>query len=392
IIIKDVTAVFGGTIPFAPEWWTYASGSDKFIGGEASLVTCGTLTTDAAGTFDITATFGGNAANYDFTFEKGKLTVEKAQITPPVFANGTAGFDGTVKKHEITALPAGIQSVTYTYEKDGVNYGSNGVREAGVYTVTARFVADGNHVAPADVTATFEITALEIDLLNSGVKLENVLNAVYNGYSHKILSSGSADGITGVTYSYVDNASGAAVAEGSVINAGTYTVTATFAADGNHTFKNGVNTLTATLKINKASLTVKANDLTVIYGDAAKTNGYTISGLAAGDTENSIGLKVTVSINGYTPFTTNVGAVNGGVTLTAAITSQNYELQAPVAGNVTVIPREISADEVKWFLEKTDAIPAEKLEYTHDGETHLPYAKAVIGGITGEFIISGAQK
>ena len=392
LIIKNATAALGAANPLATEWWTYAAGSDLFVGGDSSLVSCGTLTTDKAGTFDITAIFGGNAANYNFTYEKGTLTVEKAAISAPAFANGSADYDGGVHKHEIATVPAGL-TVTYTYAKDGVNYGSNGVREVGVYTVTAHFVADGNHIAPESVSTTFEILALEIDITSCGIEFKNVLDAVYNGYGHKLLTEGSAAGITGVTYAYVDNESGAAVNENNVINVGTYTVTATFAADGNHKFKNGNNTLTATLKINAATLTVKANDVTVIYGDDAKTNGYTISGLAAGDTENSVGLNVTVAINGYTAWTTGVGLISGGVTLTATATSKNYSVAAPVAGNLTVIPREITADEVQWFLNAGEAAPADKLEYTHDGVTaFLPYAKAVINGVTVEFEITGAQK
>jgi len=392
IVIKDVTASLNGTIPFESEWWTYSTESGKFVNGDGANVTYGTLTTDNAGTFDITATLGGaNAGNYDFSFEKGTLTVEKAQIAAPAFADGSVNYDGNAHKHEIASVPAGL-TVTYTYEKDGVNYGSNGVKEVGVYTVTASFVADGNHIAPADVTSTFEIKALEIDLENCGIKFEDVTDAIYNGYSHKILTGGSADGVTGVTYSYLNTADNTAVAEGNVINAGTYLVTATYTADGNHTFKNGKNTLTAHLTIGKATVTVKANDVTVVYGDAANTNGYTVSGLAVGDTENSIGLKVTLSVSGYTPYTTNVGDSGAVIVTVTGLTSQNYDIATPVNGTLTVIPREITAEEVQWYLNNGDANPAEKLEYTHDGANHLPYAKAVINGVTVEFTITGAQK
>lgn len=394
IIVGDVTATYGENIPFGAQWWSYADGSDKFVSGDEALVTRNEFANPDAGTYDITATFGGSADNYSFSFVKGTLTVNKAVVSgTPVFGDKTEVYDGGVHTVEvdISAL-AGVTGVIYTYEKDGVSYGSNGVTEAGVYFVTAHFTADGNHIAPGDITVKLTITGSEIDL-DANISFNDNTSAIYNGTAQKILISGSAEGVTGVTYTYYrkSGSTRTPISESEVVNAGEYVIVATFTADNNHSFKGGKNTLEANLTIGAANLAVKANGVTVVYGEAAVTNGYTLSGLAAGDTETSVGLTVNMAINGYIAGVTEVGSLNGAVTLTATVASANYTITAQTGASVTVIPREITADEVFWYTSADDSEPSDKIEYTYNGGEFTPYAVAIVNGKTVALTVSGGR-
>ena len=96
---------------------------------------------------------------------------------------------------------------------------------------------------------------------------------------------------------------------------------------------------TASVKytINKANLTVKANDATVTYGETAVSNGVTYSGFMNGETETDLGGKPTYTFS-YTPGT---GVGSSCAITPKGLTSDNYEIKfAP--GTLTVTQREVT--------------------------------------------------
>lgn len=119
--------------------------------------------------------------------------------------------------------------------------------------------------------------------------------------------------------------------EAAPTDAGTYTASITV-GEGNKA-------ATASVKytINKANLTVKANDATVTYGETAVSNGVTYSGFVNGEDESVLGGKPTYTFS-YTPGT---GVGSSCAITPKGLTSDNYEIKfAP--GTLTVTQREVT--------------------------------------------------
>lgn len=111
-------------------------------------------------------------------------------------------------------------------------------------------------------------------------------------------------------------------------DAGKYTASITVGED---------NTASVKYTINKANLTVKANDATVTYGETAVSNGVTYSGFMNGETETDLGGKPTYTFS-YTPGT---GVGSSCAITPKGLTSDNYEIKfAP--GTLTVTQREVT--------------------------------------------------
>ena len=234
-----------------------------------------------AGIYDVVMTFNYDTTNYTVTVLQlyGTLTIEKATINMSgvTFNNGSFTYDGSAKSIYVSSnLPEEITNVNYT---------NNGQVNAGTYTVTASFVYDtDNYNEVSNITATLTINKATID---TSVVVFNNLTVDYDGTSKSITATNFP---TGVTATYTGNGK---------INAGTYTVTATFVYD-NDNYEVTVASKTATLKINKINptYTVPTNLKACVGSTLASVT------LPAGFTWND-------------PTTTSVGAVgNNNFTVT----------------------------------------------------------------------------
>ncbi len=283
-----------------------------YDGEEKSLEVSGTLpegvtvtytgngVTDA-GEHAVTATLTG--ANYNNLTLNATLTIEKADYDMSGIAlNGkTVTYDGNEQSVLIEGtLPEGLE----------VSYEGNGVTDVGVYTVTATFTnSNPNYNDVAAMTATITIVKSDVE----GITFSD-LTVTYDGEAHSALITGTLP--EGVTVAYDVNG---------FINAGVYTVTATFTdTTGNY---NDLPDLTATVTINKASLegVITLNNLTVAH-TAGQTHSLTVTGTLPE------GVEVTYTNNGQTtPGTYTVTAVvDGGdnyedLTLTAVLTVKGGE-------------------------------------------------------------------
>lgn len=109
-------------------------------------------------------------------------------------------------------------------------------------------------------------------------------------------------------------------------NADTYTAT----------LRVGDQSVSVQYTINKANLTVEANDATVTYGETAVSNGVTYSGFVNGEDEAVLGGELTYTFS-YTP-----GMDVGNFIITpAGKTSGNYDITF-VPGTLTVTQREVT--------------------------------------------------
>src|SRR5205823_10802162 len=195
----------------------------------------------------------------------------------------------------------------------------------GTYTVTATYAGDTNHTGSSD-SATISIAKASSTTVATGDSF------IYNGSTH---TGGSAvvSGVGTVTGSAVLSYSG------DQVNFGTYTVTATYAGDTNHTGSSD----SATISIAKAnSMTTTVGDGPFIYdgtthnggsgtvsgagslstsatsltytGDQVNAGTYYVTAHYTGDAnhEASDGAAVAIVLNKATSTTTKVG--NGAFT------------------------------------------------------------------------------
>ncbi len=371
IEINDAASAteYGKAVVVDQSGWRYAAGSAEFVTGSPIVLETVAVAGSKVGKYAITGRC--TDANYKVTFVNGALEICKATIDVSGVSYGelSVSYDGNEHRLDVSNLPAGVTGVICTYEKDGVSYGTGGVRDAGEYTVTVRFIVTdtSNYNLAGDVTVTFEISRESADV--SGVTFADV-TAVYDGDAQEIRVTGTATGVTGVTYTYYESDGVTTVAGNVAKNAGEYKVKAEFTFDANYD-GSGVTPLWATLKIEKAQLTVTADDGAVTYGDAANVSGYSVSGLAGSDSESAVIGTVTVSVATYTQ-TTAAGKYAGEITISGNATHANYDITY-TAGTLTVMPREISV--TGWQKSETDASALLEYDYVA-GATYIPYAVA----------------
>ena len=115
-------------------------------------------------------------------------------------------------------------------------------------------------------------------------------------------------------------------------NANTYTASITL----------GTAEVSVEYTINKANLTITANDNTIVYGDTPTTRGVTYSGFVNGEDENTKGVfygSLNIYFTGYSQYGdvgSYVGAINVG-----GLTAANYNIKI-VPGTLTVTQRTVA--------------------------------------------------
>ena len=222
---------------------SFENATYTYDGNEKTLVISGTLpsgvtvtyttnTLTNAGSIEVTASFTGDADNYNAIADMtATLTIEKAtyDMSGIKFEDVTYTYDGSEKTLVITGnLPDGVT----------VSYTTNTLTNAGSVEVTASFMGDtDNYNAIADMTATITVDKATYDI--SGVKFEDA-TYTYDGEDKTLTISGTLP--DGVTVSYTTN---------TLTNAGSIEVTAMFTGDANN--YNTIAPMTATLTIEKAT-------------------------------------------------------------------------------------------------------------------------------------------
>lgn len=121
-------------------------------------------------------------------------------------------------------------------------------------------------------------------------------------------------------------------------------------------YKLNVTSLEVEARISRASLTIKANDKAITYGDAPADNGFSVvSGLAKGETADVVS-GVSYNYN-YTQ-----GGNVGSYTITpAGGTADNYEVTGYENGKLTVSPKTLFTDAIATIA-----------SVTYNGEAQTP--------------------
>ncbi|HWP21373.1 MAG TPA: MBG domain-containing protein [Candidatus Cryosericum sp.] len=397
---------YGDTTTLTPaEGVTYAG----FVNGETSSVASGrdtitytykdggtTVTVDNdldVGSYSITPNIGGlSATNYTFKANDGTLAVGIATMT--VDSLGYTGvYDG--KPHDLVA-EASVSGMTITYSTsaDGdFTSASPEYTDAGTYTVYFKAVDPDGNYATATGSAQIKIskavitaTANDQSMTYGDSAATPAAGVSYSGFAlgeDESVISGSAgfNYYNGSTEVFIDSALGA----------GSYTITPDLSGltAANYTFTPANGTLT----VNKAVLTVTAEDKIRTYGDTAPVEkSAVITGFVNGEniiTAGVIGGVTYEYFNGSTEVTVDQYLAAGSYTIVPGVgelSSANYTF-APANGELTVSQKLLTVvpdDRSMTYGDTTTLTPAEGVTYQGfvNGDT------AVTAGISGDLYYS----
>ncbi|HEY1215551.1 MAG TPA: MBG domain-containing protein, partial [Bryobacteraceae bacterium] len=245
-----------------------ATGTATGVKGEAlnGLDLSATTHTNAGTTTD-TWTFTDATGNYNNTSGTVSDTISKANVTVTV-TGGT--FTYSASAHPATATIAGVTGDTSLIPSMvNLSYDPGGIApvNVGSYTVTGTFAGNPNY-NPGSGTANITI--------NKATPALTVTGGTYTYDAKPHPGSATITGVQGdnslasmVTLTYIQGGAAAPV------NAGSYTVTASFAGNSNY---NSVTSDPASIIINQASATINVQGYTGPYDG----NGHGATGSAVG--------------------------------------------------------------------------------------------------------------
>jgi gliding motility-associated-like protein len=324
ITVKNATKVYGTDNPALDVTYTGFMGVDNASGlTTAPVVTTTAVTISPVNTYPI---IGGGAAsaNYSFVYKPGILTITKAVLTitadnitkaygtvnPPLTIT-YSGFAGTDDASNLTTAPK-ISTTAVT--NSPVN--TYPISVSGAVSPNYSFI-----YKPGVLTVTQPVLTITVNNLSKTYGSANpALSVSYSGF---VNGDNSATLTKAPVITTTANASS---------GAGTYPITVSGAAIINYR----IVYVQGTLTINKADLTVTADNKNRLYGTSNPALTATYNGFVNGDNEASLTtvpvLKTsatTTSAPGDYPIT-----VSGGV-------SDNYNFNY-VGGELTVKPLSIA--------------------------------------------------
>ena len=285
-------------------------------------------TVPASGNYSAEWTFTPDDENtYAKVTGSTEVTVKPAKLTDvSVVQNGDLTYSGNEQTAKVIASAKAVNGMdvkfTYSAEESG-RYSEtvSGFTDADKYTVYYKAEAE-NHET---VSGSFSV---KINQKEITLAWDNTENRVYG--DNKTVTAKAGELINNDDVKVT-------VTGGNETTAGNHTATAaalTGADAGNYKLPDNK---TKDYTIAKASLTVKANDNTITYGDRPDNFGVTYNGFV--NSENESVLKGTLTYDySYKQFD------DAGKTYTitpAGLTADNYEIKF-ISGNLTVNQKEIT--------------------------------------------------
>ena len=347
------TVAANGTITFE---------DDAFMTSDNSLM---------PGTYKVTA-FAENS-NYNFTFNETtfKVNASDKYYTVTFTDGGSRVFDGSEFIPEVTANVTG----TDTFEKEIVIVITfNGetvanVRNAGTYEIIVKV---GSGERERTYTLTYNVTA-------KAIEIEWTTGLTFNGEAQKPEAKVKDGELCGLDIVTVNVST-----EGSFVNVGTYTATATLggANAGNYTIKNTFGTTSFT--INPAPIKLKINDATSVYGNnvAEITLGIKDGQLFGNDTLSDIA-EIVCSV-------TSASSV-GKYEITGNGINKNYAITFEI-GHYSVTKRAITVtidDKTSVYGEALAELTANVTSGSIvNGDENVYTLKAITAKNVGEYVIT----
>ncbi|WP_210465319.1 MBG domain-containing protein [Rufibacter roseolus] len=340
VAMSDVTATYDGEAHAAAATATGAGNLSTTSNITYSYVGTGSTTYPAsataptnAGTYSVTATYTGDT-NHTGNSNTATVTINKATATLAL-NNLTHNYNGSAKLATATSSPVNLS---------GISISNNGKTDAGSYKIIAS-LDNPNYTAP-DASGTLEIAKADQTIswtAPTAITYGKPISAAQLNATVAGVEGGSAAGA--LTYS---------VEAGTIVDAGTHTLTVNAAATNNY----NAATKTVSLTVNKAEQVITWSDpANIVYG--TPLSGTQLNATALG------GATLT-----YSPEATTVlGAGTRTLTVNAA-EAANFK-----AGSKSV----------EIIVEKATVSPvwtAGTLEQTYDNKVKTVVATTTPAGLT----------
>jgi len=277
-----------------------------------------TLTANFVPTDSVNFTSLTSAGSIQINVGKKSQSITFIQPSNMTYGDADQALTSSVDSSLSVALTSSTSSVC-TIVSNAIH-----IVSPGTCTVAANQSGNSNYSAATQVTRTITITGIA-----STISISDTTTAfTYTGLAQGPSTSATSGSIGTVTYSYQGRLSttyGPSAIKPT--NAGTYTVTATLAANGNYA---SASSSSVDFEISKAALTITSSSHTVTYGDAIPTITASYAGLV-----NSESSSVISGQSCTTTYATSSSAGTSQTTSCTGGTSSNY-LITYVPGAVTV--------------------------------------------------------
>ena len=336
------------------------------IDGDTCTVTVEGQKVNAGTGYTATATLTGtHKANYTITsgatktfdINRAPNTVTITSTSGWTFGSKPATESGVV---QASALFGAVNITYYTDQDCTSEIAFAEIVNAGTYYVKVTSTGDGTNYDGDAKTASFTVAkAKNVITFTPGYPAGWTYGDKHETEADVVQATAQFGGTITFKY-YTDEACTAEIAFGDIVNAGTYYVVATSSETDNYSETSE----TSQFVVERATLTVTADSVTVIYGDPVPTFTYTCEGFVNGDNESVLTGSLT------SDYTQGKNANTRWDILIGTLSADNYEISYN-GTYFTVKQREISLNSAL-------------LEYSY-GETNataiIANAKSNVNGI-----------
>lgn len=396
-----VSGVLGGNGVYVPEHaWVHVT-----IAGQDGVAKINDATGDFSITWDTSALTAINSpytiglsygGDHNFTSATGSSTLTVGEATPTVTVNvGNYVYNGQAQGPNTVTTPS-TGRVTWLYTGSGYAPSATPPTAVGSYTATATVAGDGNYVTQPSQPTPFSITeAPPTVTVNSGQS-----SYIYNSQPQGPVNVTTVPASSGaVTWSYqgvgTNFIGGNNTYTGTTppTAAGTYTATATVAADPDGNVNQGVSSASAFVIAQATNeITVASSKNPSVYGDAVtftatvKTNDVTgANPEQAGDA----GGQMVFLVNG-TPAATNA-VVNGQATYeTSALTVAGYAITAAYTGDNNYSNSVTTSALPQTVTPATPTLAVNNSPQTYTGSPIAATITPSVGGLVGNVKYNGS--
>ena len=265
-----------------------------------------------AGTTEITATQEGNEYYNAAPTESQALTITKAyqtisfpQLPECVYGQAPITLNATVNSN------AEVEYESSDYSVAQINGNQLSIVGAGQCYITASAAGNKNYYTATPVERTLVVA--KAPQVITFAPLENEYT-----YGDAPIALVATSNTGNVTFASSNPAKLMIVGTNAIINgAGTYTITASLDEDANYLATSTSQEIT----VNKANLTLTANNASRVYGEANPEFTYTYKGFVNGDTKTDI--TATIQVSSEANLTSPVGTYE---IVATATTDDNYAI------------------------------------------------------------------
>ncbi|HWD57327.1 MAG TPA: MBG domain-containing protein [Stellaceae bacterium] len=325
ITANNNTRLYGGIDP------TFAAGFAGLVNGEDSSVVSGlqfstnaTSASPVGNGYTITP-FGASASNYSISYATGALSVTPAPLL--ITANDASKTYGAANP-PLSASFTGLVNGEGSSVVSGLQFGTPATSASGIgnYTITPSSASAGNY-SITYAAGTLSVTPAPLLItVNDAARIYGAANPDFIPSISGFVNGDGPSAVSGLQL---------ATTATSLSNIGAYPITGSSATAANY----AISYVPGTLTVNRAPLTITANDASSVYAQSFPSFGAGYAGLVNGDPQSVVtGLQfVANGIQGSPVGTYSI--------IPFGATATNYSISfANGTLNITPAPLTITAD------------------------------------------------